>query len=106
MASQGEKWQVNPLILKELIKGGYSLEGNVKFWNIADSKLWYLTPEQAEAYLNMEKSERIQKNFIKTELKLIEKNIKDISELIKNKNIWAKRLLLIRGMPRLARSGN
>ena len=87
MASQGEKWQVNPLILKELIKGGYSLEGNVKFWNIADSKLWYLTPEQAEAYLNMEKSERIQKNFIKTELKLIEKNIKDISELIKNKNI-------------------
>lgn len=48
--------QVNDLIFKELIKRGYSLEGKTRVWNIADSKLWYLTPEQAQAYLNLENS--------------------------------------------------
>ena len=40
--------QINDLIFKELIKRGYSLEGKTRIWNIADSKLWYLTPEQAQ----------------------------------------------------------
>lgn len=48
--------QVNDLIFKELIKRGYSLEGKTRVWNIADSKLWYLTPEQAQSYLDLEKS--------------------------------------------------
>ena len=42
----------NDLIFKELLRRGYSLEGKTKIWNIADSKLWYLTPEQAQAYLD------------------------------------------------------
>ena len=46
--------QVNDLIFKELIKRGYSLEGNTRVWNIADSKLWYLTPDQAQGYLDLE----------------------------------------------------
>lgn len=48
--------QVNDLIFKELMKRGYSLEGRTRVWNIADSKLWYLTPEQAQAYLDLENS--------------------------------------------------
>lgn len=51
---QSEK--INDLIFKELLKRGYSLEGNTRIWNIADSKLWYLTPKQAQAYLDLEKS--------------------------------------------------
>jgi len=49
--------QINDLIFKELIKRGYSLEGNTRIWNIADSKLWYLTPDQSQAYLDLENSE-------------------------------------------------
>ena len=30
--------KINDLIIKELIKRGYSLEGNTRIWNIADSK--------------------------------------------------------------------
>jgi len=52
------KPQINDLIFKELIKRGYSLEGNTRIWNIADSKLWYLTPDQAQGYLDLEGSEK------------------------------------------------
>src|SRR3989344_5325769 len=44
---------IHSLIFKELIKRGYSLDGNTRIRNIADSKLWYLTPEQAQGYLDL-----------------------------------------------------
>ena len=47
---------INDLIFKELIKRGYSLKGNTRIWNISDSKLWYLKPDQAQAYLDLERS--------------------------------------------------
>ena len=50
------KQGINDLIFKELLKRGYALEGNTRVWNIADSKLWYLTPSQAQAYLDLENS--------------------------------------------------
>ncbi|MGK0208986.1 MAG: SAM-dependent methyltransferase [Patescibacteria group bacterium] len=46
---------INDLIFKELIKRGCALEDGKKVWNIADSKLWYLTPEQAKGYLDLDK---------------------------------------------------
>ena len=54
--------QVNDLIFKELIKRGYSLEGRTRVWNIADSKLWYLTPEQAQGYLDLDADTSYKKN--------------------------------------------
>ena len=45
MVAETEAPKINDLIFKELIKRGYSLEGNTRIWNIADSKLWYLTPD-------------------------------------------------------------
>ena len=80
-------FEMNEIIFRELIKRGYSIEGKTRVWNIADSKLWYLTPEQANAYLNMENSERLQKNFTKIELELIQEHIKEISELIEDEAI-------------------
>ena len=64
MGKQDSKPIINDLIFRELIKRGYSLEGNTRVWNIADSKLWYLTPEQAQGYLDLEKDEKYQKNVI------------------------------------------
>lgn len=54
MAKKKSQKKINDLIFKELIKRGYSLEGNTRVWNIADSKLWYLTPEQAQGYLDLD----------------------------------------------------
>lgn len=78
--------KVNDLIFKELIKRGYSLEGNTRVWNIADSKLWYLTPEQAQAFLDLEESKDYQKDVIQKEVDLIKENIGEIvGKLEKNK---------------------
>ena len=69
--------EINDLIFKELIKRGYALEGNTRVWNIADSKLRYLTPEQAQAYLDLEGSNEYRK-LVGTEFELIENNMKEI----------------------------
>ena len=70
--------QVNDLIFKELVKRGYSLEGKTRVWNIADSKLWYLTPEQAQAYLDLEDSKSYQSLASGAEYELVDKNIVNI----------------------------
>ncbi len=81
------KVQINDLIFRELLKRGYSLEGNTRVWNLADSKLWYLTPGQAQAFLDLEQSKDYQKQVIQKEIDLIEKNINEITYGIKNKSI-------------------
>lgn len=53
---------INDLIFRELLKRGYSLEGNTRIWNIADSKLWYLTPEQAQGYLDLDETSLYKQN--------------------------------------------
>jgi len=74
--------KINDLIFRELIKRGYSLEGNTRVWNIADSKLWYLTPEQAQAFLDLEKSKDYNEDVILKEINLINQNIKEILEKV------------------------
>ncbi|MEA3248111.1 MAG: L-histidine N(alpha)-methyltransferase [Nanoarchaeota archaeon] len=80
MAIRNNRPKINDFIFRELIKRGYSLKGNTRIWNVADSKLWYLTPEQAQAYLYLEDSKSYQKEIIQKEIDLINNNI---SELIK-----------------------
>jgi len=69
---------VNDQIFRELIKRGYSLEGNTHVWNLADSKLWYITPPQAQAFLDLEESEDYQKDIIQKEIDLVNENIGEI----------------------------
>lgn len=78
---------VNDLIFKELIKRGYSLEGNTRIWNIADSKLWYLTPEQAQGFLDLESSEDYHQDVIQKEIDLIDDNIEEIVGKIGEENL-------------------
>ncbi len=49
--------KIHPLIFRELVRRGYSLQGKTRIWNIADSKLEYITPEQAKTYLSITSSE-------------------------------------------------
>lgn len=79
--------KVNDLIFKELIKRGYSLEGKTRVWNIADSKLWHLSEEQTKAYLNLDNSGRLRKNFYDVELKLIDKYALDIKSMIGDESV-------------------
>ncbi|MEI7718512.1 MAG: L-histidine N(alpha)-methyltransferase [archaeon] len=78
---------INDLIFKELIKRGYSLEGKTRVWNIADSKLWYLTPDQAQAFLDLEKDKEYQKDIIEKEMMLINENINTILEMMNSNKI-------------------
>ena len=87
ITSGKENPKINDLIFRELIKRGYSLEGNTRVWNLADSKLWYITPAQAQAFLDLEKSKDYQKEVIQKEIDLIKQNIEDITEDIKDKPI-------------------
>jgi len=77
--------KINDLIFRELIKRGYSLEGNTRIWNIADSKLWYLTPEQAQAYLDAENSKEYKKKMVDNEIKLLKETIPKIMKKISSK---------------------
>lgn len=74
----GDTMKINSLILRELLRRGYSLEGKTRIWNIADSKLWYLTPEQARAYLDIVSSPNYQKDIRPKESQLTELRYKDI----------------------------
>jgi len=78
MTVEAEKPKINDLIFKELIKRGYSLEGNTRVWNIADSKLWYLTSDQAQAYLDLEDEKEYKEQVTNKELSLIDENIDEI----------------------------
>lgn len=79
--------QINDLIFRELIKRGYSLEGNTRIWNIADSKLWYLTPDQAQGFLDLEASADYQQDVIQKEIDLVNNNIEEILDKVGKDNL-------------------
>ncbi len=82
-AKGNDKPQINDLIFKELIKRGYSLEGNTRVWNIADSKLWYLTPEQAQGFLDLDSDQSYKEATGQPQAEdLIKEHIKEIVEKI------------------------
>ncbi|MDH3353002.1 MAG: L-histidine N(alpha)-methyltransferase [Nanoarchaeota archaeon] len=85
--TEKKKYQIEGLIFKELIKRGYSLEGNTRIWNIADSKLWYLKPEQAQAFLDLESSNDYKKDVIQKEIDLINNNIEEMLSKIGKDNL-------------------
>jgi hypothetical protein len=80
-----QKMIINDLVFKELIKRGYSLDGKTHVWNISDSKLWYLTPEQINDYVALENT----KGFLSAaedEKILIKETLGEIERQIHNKN--------------------
>lgn len=74
--------KINDLIFRELIKRGYSLHGKTRVWNIADSKLWYLTPEQAQAYLDFINSTEYKKDISPKEWTLLRRYSEEIAKII------------------------
>ncbi len=74
--------KINDLIFKELIKRSYKLEGNTRVWNLADSKLWYLTPKQAQGYLNLSHTKGYKRSIISKEVNLIKQHIAEFTKFL------------------------
>jgi uncharacterized SAM-dependent methyltransferase len=73
-----KKHEFNDLIFKEIIKRGYAVEDRKRIWSVADSKLWYLTPEQSQAFLDLESSKEYVNSVTQKELDLINKHLMEI----------------------------
>jgi len=78
MAKEKTGQQINDLIFKELIERGHSIEGKKRTWNIADSKLWYLTPEQAQKFIELKSSKTYVEGIVNKEAELISESISEI----------------------------
>ena len=74
--------EINDLLFKELLKRGHKLEGKIRVWDLADSKLWYLTPKQAQGFLDLEKTENYRQAIIEKEISLIKNHLHDILGLV------------------------
>lgn len=74
---------LNEIIFKELVKRGYSIQGKKRVWDVANSKLWYITPELVKGYLSLNRYAPFKKNFIDFEIKLIKKNVKGMVKYCK-----------------------
>ncbi|MBM3247236.1 L-histidine N(alpha)-methyltransferase [Candidatus Pacearchaeota archaeon] len=83
----GKNFKINDLIFKELLRRPHSLEGKNKVYNIADSKFWYLTPEQAQAFLDLEKKDKFQQSVVKKENDLLQSGFKEIFPMIAGKKL-------------------
>jgi uncharacterized SAM-dependent methyltransferase len=86
-ANKKKSEKVNDVVFRELLKRGYSIEGKNKVWNIADSRLWYLTSEQAAAFIELEKKDPKQTMFAKKEMDLIKQKFSELTPGIKDKQI-------------------
>jgi uncharacterized SAM-dependent methyltransferase len=76
---------VNDLIFKELLKRKYTLVGNTRVWDIADSKLWYLTQNQAKGFFDVEKNKNYFKSTTQKEISLIKSNLPEFTKKLKEK---------------------
>ncbi|RMD45343.1 methyltransferase domain-containing protein [Candidatus Pacearchaeota archaeon] len=80
--------KINDLIFKELVRRGYSVEDGSRVWNIADSKLWYLKPEQAQGYLDLDGDSSYKNQTGQAQFEeLIEKNIRELKRMIGDSSV-------------------
>ena len=71
-----KQMKINSFIFKELLKRSFTLEGKTRVWNLADSKLWYLTPSQSQGFLDLESTKDYRRSIISKEIMLIRDNLK------------------------------
>jgi uncharacterized SAM-dependent methyltransferase len=70
--------EAKELILRELVKHGYSIKGERRIWDISDSKLWFLTPDLGKGFLALGSYAPYRNNVITRELALLKQNAEKI----------------------------
>lgn len=73
-----ENLQVNDQIFKRLRERGVATESGIRSWNVADSKLWYLTPKQAKGFIALESDGDYRRGITERETGLLSRHISDI----------------------------
>jgi len=76
---------LNQIIFNELIRGGYSVKGKNRSWNLANPKLLYITPELAKGFLELNKSDIYKKKVYNVEVGLLKENASKILEPLKDR---------------------
>ena len=76
---------LNQIIFNELIRGGYSVKGKNRSWNLANPKLLYITPELAQGFLELNKEEIYKKKVFNVEVNLLKENAPKILEILKGR---------------------
>ncbi len=74
--------EVNELIFREFVKNGFARNDGHKSWDVAKRRFLYLTPEQANSFLNLKSFDVYKKQIIEREIKLIHEHGKNIAENI------------------------
>lgn len=82
-----QKQEISDLIFTELIKRGFEVKENKRIWNIADSKLWYLSPKQSQGYLDITRTTEYQEDVVKKEESLLKEVLPKISQIIMGKSL-------------------
>jgi len=77
---------ISDLIFTELLKRGFETKEGKRIWNIADSKLWYLSPKQSQGYLDITHTQEYEENVVKKEINLLNKILPKLSDSISNKS--------------------
>lgn len=72
------------ILLKEMIKNGYSVENEIRIWDISDRSFRYINKEMAEAYLKLREHPRYKATVIETETKLLVENIPELLKCVEN----------------------
>ena len=70
---------VADLVFQTLLDRGYHLEGCHHVCNLADSKLWYLSPSQARSFLAMTRASDYKQSVVIPELSLLSKYLPSLA---------------------------
>lgn len=62
---------ISDLTFKELLKRGFRMDGETRVWDLADSKLWYLSDSQSEGFLELTRTARYQASVVDKEIQLL-----------------------------------
>lgn len=80
------KMKINDLIFRELAKRRYYIENKTRVWDLADTKLWYLTPEQSQGFLDLENNAKYKRTITDNEIQLVKKHLPPIIKKLKDKS--------------------
>ncbi|MDO8508529.1 MAG: L-histidine N(alpha)-methyltransferase [Nanoarchaeota archaeon] len=75
---------IKELLLKELVKNGYSVENGINIWDISDRSFRFINKEMADAYLKLKEHPRYKSNVIDKELKLLKETSKQLLKCVED----------------------
>ena len=72
------------MLLKELIRNGYSIENNTRVWDISKRYFRFINKEMADAFLQLRNHPRYKATIMDIELKLIKEHASNLLEYMKD----------------------